>query len=208
LNNPNNPTSKSVKDEVIEEIVQFASEKKIKILSDETYSNISFVKTKNISDLNCEHIVVNSFSKTFAMTGWRIGYVVAEKELVQKMIKLNQISITNVPVFVQQAAIRALEIKERIVEEMKKEYLGRVNLACNILSKSKMKFTRPDAPFYLFPKQDNLDSESFAFDLLDKGVAVTPGTAFGKYKEHFRIALTVPKDKIKFGLKTLCEALE
>ena len=79
-------------------------------------------------------------------------------------------------------------IKERIVEEMREEYRRRVDLACSILSKSKMKFTRPDAPFYIFPKQDGLDSESFAFELLDKGVAVTPGTAFGKYKEHFRIS--------------------
>ena len=68
LNNPNNPTSKSVKDEVIEEIVQFADEKKITILSDETYSDISFVKTKNISDFDTEHVLVNSFSKTFAIS--------------------------------------------------------------------------------------------------------------------------------------------
>ena len=70
-----------------------------------------------------------------------------------------------------------------------------------------MNFSRPDAPFYLFPRVNGLDSERFALDLLDKGVAIAPGTAFGDYREHFRIALTVAEDKIREGLGKLCEAL-
>jgi len=208
LNNPNNPTSKVIDEKTLDEIVQVANDKGITILSDEVYSDISFVETKSILDYGENHILVKSFSKTYAMTGWRVGYAVVEKELVEKMMKLNQITLTNVPVFVQEAALKALELREEIVNRIREEYRRRANLACEILSKTKIKFSKPDAPFYLFSKCDGLDSERFALDLLDKGVAITPGTAFGDYREHFRIALTVPEEKIEMGLKKICEALE
>jgi len=208
LNNPNNPTSKVIEDKVLDEIVQIANNKGITILSDEVYSDISFVKTKSILDFGDGHILVNSFSKTFAMTGWRVGYAVVEKELAEKMVKLNQITLTNVPVFVQEAALKALGLKQKIANKIREEYRRRADLACNILSKSRMKFSKPDAPFYIFPKYNDLDSEKFALDLLDKGVAITPGTAFGDYPEHFRIALTLPDEEIELGLKRICEALK
>jgi aspartate aminotransferase len=208
LNSPNNPTSKVIDEKVFEEIVQIANDKGVTILSDEVYSDISFVKTKSILDFNGDHILVQSFSKTFAMTGWRIGYVIVKKELAEKMTKLNQITLTNVPVFVQQAALKALELRQEIADKIREDYRRRADLACNILSKTKMKFSRPDAPFYVFPKYDNLNSESFALNLLDSGVAIAPGTAFGDYREYFRIALTVPDEEIELGLKKICEALE
>jgi len=207
LNNPNNPTSKVIENEVLDEIVQIANNKGVPILSDEVYSDISFVKTKSILDFGGDHILVKSFSKTFAMTGWRIGYTIAKKELVEKMMKLNEITLTNVPVFVQHAALKALELRQKIAKEIREDYRRRTDLACNILSKTKMKFSRPDAPFYIFPKCDGLDSERFTFDLLDRGVAIAPGTAFGDYREYFRIALTVPEEEIELGLKKICEAL-
>jgi len=208
LNNPNNPTSKVIENSVIEEIVEIANDKKVTIMSDEVYRDLSFVKTKSILDFGDNHILVNSFSKTFAMTGWRIGYVVAGEELTGKMVKLNQMTFTNVPVFVQEAALRALELKQKIAGGIREIYRRRADLACKVLSKTGLKFTKPDAPFYLFPKYDNMDSERFAFDLLDKGVAITPGTSFGDYREYFRIALTVPDEEIKLGLEKICEALE
>jgi aspartate aminotransferase len=88
---------------------------------------------------------------------------------------------------------------------MREVYRRRADLACTLLSKSKLKFTKPDAPFYLFPKCD-VDSEEFAFDLIENGVAVVPGTAFGDYKNYFRISLTTPEDAIKIGLNTIAEA--
>jgi len=208
LNNPNNPTSKVIDDKVLGEIVQIANRKEATILCDEVYSDISFVKTKSILDFDDDHILVNSFSKTFAMTGWRVGYAIVKKELAEKMMELNQITLTNVPVFIQEAALKALELKKEIANKIREEYRRRTDLACNILSKTKMKFSRPDAPFYVFPKYDNLDSERFALNLLNKGVAITPGTAFGDYHEHFRIALTLPDEEIELGLKKICEALK
>ncbi|MEM1539822.1 MAG: pyridoxal phosphate-dependent aminotransferase [Candidatus Bathyarchaeia archaeon] len=208
LNNPNNPTSKVVDGKVIERIVSVANERGVKILSDEVYADISFVKTKSLLEYEGEHIVVRSFSKTFAMTGWRIGYVIADKALADKVIKLNQITLTNVPVFIQEAALKALELRNQIIKAMQESYQKRADLACKILSDTKLKFTRPEAPCYVFPKLDGLNSEIFAFNLLDEGVAVVPGTSFGDYIEHFRVSLTVPDDEIESGLRIISEALK
>ncbi len=207
LNSPNNPTSKVIDDKDFEEIVKIAKSKSIPILSDEVYSDISFVKTKPILDFEGGNILVSGFSKSFLMTGWRIGYAIVEKELAKKMIKFNQITTTCVPAFIQYGALKGLESRKRIADDIRRTFKIRADTAYRVLSKSKMQFSRPDAPFYLFPKVENLDSERFALDLLDKGVAVAPGTAFGDYRQYFRIALTCGEDKIKEGLEILCEAL-
>jgi aspartate aminotransferase len=141
------------------------------------------------------------------MTGWRIGYIIANKELIDRITRLNQITINNVPVFIQEAALKALELQKQLTEAIRKEYQERANIASEILSKAKLEFSKPDAPFYIFPKRRGLDSERFALDILDKGVAIAPGTAFGDYREHFRISLTVPREKMTTALNKICEAL-
>jgi aspartate aminotransferase len=208
LNNPNNPTSKVMNEKVVEEIVDVANEEGIRILSDEVYADLSFVKTKSLLEYEGEHMVVNSFSKTFAMSGWRIGYIIADKALTDKIIKLNQITFTNVPVFIQEAALKALELRDQIIKTMREKYRKRAELACKILSDTRLKFTKPEAPFYVFPKFDQLNSEVFTFNLLDRGVAVVPGTSFGDYPEHFRISLTAPDDEVELGLKIIAEAFK
>ena len=208
LNNPNNPNSKVIDERTISEMTQISDDKGIKVLADEVYSDISFVKTKSILDFCASNILIKSFSKTFAMTGWRIGYAIAEKPLIERMTKLNQITLTSVPAFIQDAALTALELKDEIAEKSRQKYQKRADLACDLLTRTNMKFSKPDAPFYLFPKREGLDSERFALDMLHRGVAITPGTAFGDYKEHFRIALTAPDNDIRQGLNTICEALE
>lgn len=207
LNSPNNPTSKVLDEKTFGEIVKIANSKGVTILSDEVYTDISFVKTKSILDFGEGNILVSGFSKSFLMTGWRIGYAIVEKELAKKMIKFNQITTTCVPAFIQYGALKGLESRKRIADDIRRTFKIRADTACSVLSKTKVQFSRPDAPFYLFPKVENLDSERFALDLLDKGVAIAPGTAFGDYKQYFRIALNCGEDKIKRGLETLCEAL-
>lgn len=208
LNNPNNPTSKVMAPEILDGIVQIANDKGIPILSDEVYGTISFVKTKSILDYEGNHIVSNGFSKTFTMTGWRLGYIIASRELVDKITRLNQITISNVPVFIQEAGLKALELQKQLSTKIKEEYMERAKIASNIMSKTALEFTAPEAPFYVFPRKRGLDSERFVLDLLDKGVAVAPGTSFGDYREHFRISLTAPREMIKTGLNRICEALE
>ncbi len=208
LNNPNNPTSKVMDGETLDGIVELANRKGVSILSDEVYGAISFTKTKSILDYGTEtpHILSNGFSKTFTMTGWRIGYIVANKTLVDKITKLNQITINNVPVFIQDAALKGLELKEKIASSIKAKYKTRSDLASKKLKAAGFKFTEPEAPFYVFPKRDGLDGMKFTLDLLDRGVAVAPGVSFGDYPEHFRISLTAPDDQIEDGLDIICEA--
>jgi aspartate aminotransferase len=209
LNNPNNPTSKVIDAETLDGIVELANRKGATILSDEVYGTISFTKTKSVLDYdkNCKHILSNGFSKTFSMTGWRIGYIIASKLLVDNITKLNQITINNVPVFIQEAALKGLEMREKISSAIKQEYYERAKIASKILAKAGFAFSKPDAPFYVFPKLKGLDSEKFTLSLLDKGVAVAPGTAFGDYREHFRISLTAPSDEINIALDKICEAV-
>jgi aspartate aminotransferase len=206
LNNPRNPTSNVIDKRVLDRIVEMANAKGVPILSDEVYADISFQKTKRILEYGGDHILVTGFSKTFTMTGWRIGYVIANTELIEKIAKLNQMTISNVPVFIQEAALKALEIGKRIKQKIRQEYYERASLATDILSKSSLEFTEPCAPFYIFPRKRGLDSERFALNLLDNGVAVAPGTAFGDYREHFRISLTAPRGDLRMALNKIIEA--
>ncbi len=156
LNNPNNPTSKVMDAETLDGIVEIANKKRITILSDEVYAAIAFTKTKSILDYDkdCKHILSNGFSKTFTMTGWRIGYLIANKPLIDKVTKLNQITINNVPVFIQEAALKAIEMQKELATKIKADYEKRANMASKTLSKAGFQFSKPDAPFYVFPKLD------------------------------------------------------
>jgi aspartate aminotransferase len=210
LNNPNNPTSKALDTKTLDGIVELANKKGVTVLSDEVYGAISFTPTKSILDYGADskHILSNGFSKTFTMTGWRIGYLVANKMFVDTVTKLNQITINNVPVFIQDAALKGLELQKQIASAIKAKYKARADLASAKLAAAGFQFTKPDAPFYVFPKLPGLDGEKFTLDLLDKGVAVAPGTSFGDYREHFRISLTAPDDQIGVALDKICEAAQ
>jgi len=210
LNNPNNPTSKVMDPDTLDALVEMANRKGVTILSDEVYGPISFIKTKSILEYNGNHthVLSNGFSKMFTMTGWRVGYIIASKELVDRITQLNQITINNVPVFIQEAALKGLEMQKQLTKTIEKEYEERAKMASKTLAKAGFSFTEPEAPFYIFPKLKGLDSEKFTLDLLDKGVAVAPGTSFGDYREHFRISLTAPRDEIKVGLEKISEAVK
>jgi aspartate aminotransferase len=208
LNNPNNPTSKVMDSETLDGIVEIANEKGITVLSDEVYGAIAFNKTKSILDYGTDskHILSNGFSKTFTMTGWRIGYIVANKPFVDSVTKLNQITFNNVPVFIQEAAMKGMELHAQIASNIKAKYKARADLASKKLKAAGFEFTAPDAPFYVFPRRKGLDGTKFTLNLLDRGVAVAPGSSFGDYPEHFRISLTAPDDQIEDGLNRICEA--
>src|SRR5690606_12645700 len=157
-NNPNNPTSKVIDDKTLDEVVELANRKGITILSDEVYGAIAFNKTKSILDYGADskHIVSNGFSKTFTMTGWRIGYLVANKQFIDNVVKLNQITFNNVPVFIQDAALKGMELHKQIASNIKAKYKARADMANKKLKAAGFKFTEPDAPFYVFPKCDGL----------------------------------------------------
>jgi aspartate/methionine/tyrosine aminotransferase len=104
--------------------------------------------------------------------------------------------------------MKGLEMHKQIADNIKAKYKQRADLASKKLAAAGFKFTAPDAPFYVFPKRDGLDGEKFTLGLLDKGVAVAPGSSFGDYHEHFRISLTAPDNEIETALDKISEAAQ
>ncbi|MFW9925864.1 MAG: aminotransferase class I/II-fold pyridoxal phosphate-dependent enzyme [Candidatus Thorarchaeota archaeon] len=211
LNSPCNPTGKILDKSTIEKIVEISIENEILIVSDEVYSEFSFTPhTSTLQFPECNQIYVNSFSKSFGMTGFRLGYAISNVETVQKMIKLQNLSLTCVPEFIQYAGVKALDLLDEV-----KEYAtiieNRQTVLCDKLEKLPLSFRRPDGGFYIFPKLnlDNLDGLEFAQRLLiEKGVAVVPGTAYGQeYSRFFRISVCQPEDILVEAAKRMEEIL-
>ena len=155
LNNPNNPTSKVMDSETLDGIVEIADKKGVTILSDEVYGTISFVKTKSILEYDGDrkHILSNGFSKTFTMTGWRLGYIVANKPFIDNITKLNQITINNVPVFIQAAGLKALEMQKQLSTKIKDEYQERAKMASKTSSQSKLLIHQARSSILRFPQE-------------------------------------------------------
>ena len=206
INYPNNPTGIVIPREKMKELVDIASELKIKIVSDEVYRDLTFNKKYvSILDFNYEKgVFVYSFSKTFSMTGFRIGYAIAEREEVKRIQKFIEIMVTCVPKFVQKAAIKALEIKDEIKRKLVEIYGSRVELAKRKLDKKHFEFVEPDGTFYIFPRlKNNISGTTFAHELLKRDVGIFPGEAFGNYNLHIRISLVSPM--LENGIKVMNE---
>ncbi len=202
LNSPGNPTSRAWDIEDEAHVVELARKRGIVVVADDAYRDLCFDKRKErqFEDGLC---IVNTFSKTFGMTGWRLGYMVVPEELAKKVIAFNQITITSAPVFLQLAALKALEEKEKTANKLRNLCKKRAMLAASML-KGKMQFVKPDAGFYLFPEVPGGDGTVFANSLLEKGVAMVPGEAFGDYKRHVRISLCKEETVLKDALDKIC----
>ena len=212
LFNPNNPSGTVYTKTELRGIADLAQDHDLLVLTDEVYKEFTWDDRKHtsiasLSGMKERTILCSSFSKTFAMTGWRLGYAIVGDELRNAMTSLNQITVSNVPVFIQDAGVKALELQDEISQRLRRVYEKRARLACNILSHSKIRFAEPDAPFYLFPQREGVDSEKIIFDLLEEGIAVAPGTSFGEYRDCFRISLTRSEDEIKTGLEKIVELI-
>ncbi|MFH1328730.1 MAG: aminotransferase class I/II-fold pyridoxal phosphate-dependent enzyme [Candidatus Bathyarchaeota archaeon] len=205
LNNPCNPTGKIMSEENLREIVSLAAQKNVLILSDEVYSAYAFKNFKSILQVHDnKFICTNSFSKKFGMTGWRIGYVVADSETISKIHKILQVSVTCVPGFIQKAALAALKSAEKNI--LKKEIKNRVEHACKELNRLPISYFKPEGAMYIFPevKIKNFNSHDFAKKLLIKErVAVSPGVAFGNYPGYIRLAVTTSLANIDEGIKRM-----
>jgi aspartate aminotransferase len=211
LNNPNNPTGKIFTSDTLKQIVEIARENDIFILSDEVYSNFAFKPFKSILEFsNCKYILIDSFSKTFGMTGFRVGYAISDVDTIKRMTKIQNLCLTSVPEFIQYAASKALDC----VDEAKKyaEIIEeRMRFLCNALDKMPVSYIKPDGGFYAFPKlyEENMDIQTFVERLLtEKGVCITPGTAFGEgYSNFFRVAVCQPKELLQEAVRKIGELL-
>lgn len=205
---PNNPTGAIMTREDLTEIVEVLKDTNIMVLSDEIYSELTYGR-KHCSIIEFEGmkertIYINGFSKAFAMTGWRLGYLCAPSEIVKQMLKLHQYGIMSSPTISQYSAIEALTHCEDEVAKMRDEYNIRRRFVVDSFNKMGLTCFNPEGAFYVFPciKSTGLSSEDFCERLLyDKGVAVVPGDAFGNCGKGFiRVSYA-------YSLKHLQEAL-
>jgi len=191
INNPSNPTGKIYSKQTLKGVIDIASEKGIKVISDEVYSHLSFKPFTSVLDIDSTNIIyIQSFSKTYGMTGFRLGYILAERKMIDEMVKLQSATLTSAPEFIQYSAINALTLSEAPQEYMnitKK----RVDFACKLMDDLPFSYYRPDGTFYIFPKVETKNTPNLAFDILkQQGVAVAPGASFGdNYKDFLRFSI-------------------
>lgn len=208
INSPNNPTGSVLTKGDIEEIADFAVEHDLIILSDEVYEHFIYddAKHHSIASLNGmfeRTITINGFSKTFAMTGWRLGFVAAPDWIIEKMVRFQMYNATCPVTFVQYAAAKALgdERSWKAVEEMRKEYDRRRNFVWKRLNEIGLPTVKPKGAFYIFPRirDTGLTSKEFSELMLKEArVAVVPGSAFGKAGEgYIRISYATAYGKLE-----------
>lgn len=206
---PNNPTGAIMTREDLEEIADVLRGTDIIILSDEIYSELTYGREHcsitEIEDMQERTILINGFSKAFAMTGWRLGYLTAPEPLVTQIMKIHQYAIMSSPTISQYAAIEALTKCDAEVKKMVTEYNMRRRLLVDKFNEIGLDCFNPEGAFYVFPciKSTGLSSEEFCERLLnEQKVAVVPGNAFGQSGEGFiRVSYA-------YSLKHLMEALK
>ncbi len=193
LSYPNNPTGAIMTKEDLEPIAEVVKKHNIMVLSDEIYAELTYGGKQHFSiaslpDMKDRCIVVNGFSKAFAMTGWRLGFTLANSTLTKAMTKVHQYAIMSSPTTSQYAAIEALKNGEKSIRDMCNEYDDRRKIIVDSFNKLGLKCFNPEGAFYIFPsiKSTGLSSNDFCERLLlEQKVAVVPGTAFGSCGEGF-----------------------
>lgn len=202
---PNNPTGSVLRREDLEDIAEVCIEKDILVMSDEIYGELTYgakhVTIASLPGMRERTILINGFSKAYAMTGWRLGYACAPHVILEQMLKIHQFAIMCAPTTSQYAAVSALKNGDKDVEEMRISYNQRRRFLVHTFRKMGLKCFEPFGAFYVFPniKELGMTSDEFAMELLNREkVAVVPGTAFGNCGEGFlRISYAYSLDELK-----------
>lgn len=205
---PNNPTGAIMEKEDLEAIAEIIREKDIFVISDEIYAELTY-KEKHVSiaslpGMQERTVLINGFSKAYAMTGWRLGYACAPKEIMEQMLKIHQFAIMCAPTTSQYAAVEALRNGDEDVAMMRESYNQRRRFLMHAFKEMGLECFEPYGAFYVFPsiKEFGMTSDEFANRLLqEEKVAVVPGTAFGDCGEGFlRISYAYSIDSLKIAL--------
>ena len=213
---PNNPTGAIMEKEDLEKIAKIVIEKDLLVISDEIYSALTY-KDKHVSiaaidGMKERTILINGFSKAYAMTGWRLGYACGPKEIIKQMTKIHQFAIMCAPTTSQYAAVEALKKGDEEVEKMRQSYNQRRRFLINAFKEMQLDCFEPYGAFYVFPciKEFNMTSEEFATKLLmEEKVAVVPGTAFGDCGEgYLRISYAYSLDNLKMAIERIKHFVE
>lgn len=208
---PNNPTGAIMERDEMEEIAKIVVEKDLFVISDEIYSELCYrgepVSIASFPGMRERTVVINGFSKAYAMTGWRLGYACAPSNILAQMLKIHQFAIMCAPTTSQYAAISALKNGDKDVEMMRESYNQRRRFLLHAFAEMKLDCFEPFGAFYAFPsiKRFGMTSEEFANRLLrEEKVAVVPGTAFGRCGEGFlRISYAYSLESLKEALGRL-----
>ena len=208
---PNNPTGAIMEKKDLEEIAEVVKEKDLFVISDEIYAELTY-KEKHVSiaslpGMKERTILINGFSKAYAMTGWRLGYACAPAVIMEQMIKIHQFAIMCAPTTSQYAAVEALKNGDDDVAQMRESYNQRRRYLMHAFQEMGLKCFEPYGAFYVFPciKEFGMTSEEFAERLLrEEKVAVVPGTAFGDCGEGFlRISYAYSLDNLKIAMEKI-----
>ena len=205
---PNNPTGAIMERKDLEDIAKICIEKDIFVMSDEIYSELTYgkdhVSIASLPGMKERTILINGFSKSYAMTGWRLGYACGPKTIIEQMTKIHQFAIMCAPTTSQYAAVEAIKNGDEDVAKMRESYNQRRNFLMNAFKEMGLPCFEPFGAFYVFPciKEFNMTSEEFAFALLDaENLAVVPETAFGDCGEGFlRISYAYSIEKLKIAM--------
>ena len=200
LNYPNNPTGKILPRVLQNQIIEIAKKHELYILSDEIYSNYSNEEWDSILSHNYEKsIVTQSFSKSHSMTGYRIGYLISNQKIVERLTKLEALCLTNVSEPIQYIAMKSLDDDVSNNKKIMKERLTKLEEICKEME---LEFIKPDGSMYIFARTKNsINSSELSEELLNYGVAIAPGIGFGDYNEFFRISACL-------DIKTLIEGMD
>lgn len=209
---PNNPTGAVMEKEDLEAIAEVIIERDLYVLSDEIYSELTYGDSRHVSiasipGMKERTITMNGFSKSFAMTGWRLGYACGPEEVITQMTKVHQFAIMCAPTTSQYAAVEALKNGDKDIEEMRQAYDGRRRYLMHAFREMGLPCFEPRGAFYVFPciKEFGMTSEEFATKLLEEErVAVVPGSAFGNCGEgYLRISYAYSLKDLKVALGRL-----
>ena len=211
---PSNPTGTMIPKDELEKIAEIAKKHQIWCIADEIYCELVYDGHEHVSigsfpGMKDYTVILNGFSKSFAMTGWRIGYIAAPEELMAQMVKLHQYNTICAPIMSLYASLEGLKNGWSEVEKMRVSYQQRRNLMYKAFTDMGLPGPEPTGAFYMFPdiSSTGLSAEDFATQLFQKyNVAVVPGTAFGKAGEgHIRCCYATAIDKIKTALDRIAE---
>lgn len=214
---PNNPTGTMIPKDELEKIAEVVKKHQIWVISDEIYCELAYDGNEHVSigsfpGMKDYAIILNGFSKSFAMTGWRIGYIAAPAELLALIVKLHGYNTICAPIFSQYAAAEGLRNGWDEVEKMRISYQQRRNLMLKAFEEMGLEVPKPAGAFYMFPSiaKTGLTSEEFATQLFQKyNVAVVPGSVFGEGGEgHIRCCYATSVEKIKIALERIKEFVE
>ena len=213
---PNNPTGAVMGEQELQKIAEICLEKDIFVMSDEIYSELTYgadhVSIAALPGMRERTILINGFSKAYAMTGWRLGYACGPKEIIAQMTKIHQFAIMCAPTTSQYAAVDALKNGDADVANMRESYNQRRNYLMYSFREMGLPCFEPFGAFYVFPciKEFGMTSEEFAFALLDEeNLAVVPGSAFGDSGEGFlRISYAYSLANLKIAMERIARFIE